>query len=164
MKTVIRITNDYQSALSYELRNEDIEYLLNELGDTVHVEISNSDYFNPAKTDGDPEDFAKVKTIVARGYCKGDWQEYTVYYSCEDDNQYLQQLVQHLERTFTHQNNYWVEKFERATIDGKTFDANPHDYTSFCVTHIEFPSEDDVLKEYVDIYGKDFDEYEIKID
>ena len=61
-------------------------------------------------------------------------------------------------------NDYWVEKFEQTEINGKKFNAEPHDHTSFCIRHIEFPEKEEVLEEYIEIYGKDFDESIIEID
>ena len=161
--TVIRINNDYMSTLAYDDRNEDIAYLVNEEL-KVHCTVSNKQFLNPVKTDRNNEKCKHIKTITANGYSQGDWQEYTLRFNCSEDNQYLKQLVTHLERTFTHQNNYMVEKFERVYIGGKTFDADPHDFEHFYIDHIEFPEKEDVLKAYIDIWGEDFDEFEIKID
>lgn len=165
--TVIRINNDYMSTLAYDDRNEDIAYLVNEEL-KVHCTASNKKFSNPVeqfqKADRSGENFKHVRTIVARGYSQGDWQEYTLRFNCNEDNQYLKQLVTHLERTFTHQNNYMVDKFERVEIGGKTFDADPHDFEHFYIDHIEFPEEEDVLKAYIDNWGEDFDEFEINID
>ncbi len=165
--TVIRISNDYMSTLAYDERNEDIAYLVNEEL-KVHCIASNKNFLNPVeqvqKTDRSGENFKHVRTIVARGYSQRDWQEYTLRFNCSEDNQYLIQLVTHLERTFTHQNNYMVEKFERVEIGGKNFDADPHDFEHFYIDHIEFPEKEDVLKAYIEKWGKDFDEFEINID
>ena len=162
-QTVIRINNDYMSTLAYDGRNQDIAYLVNEELE-VHCTVANKQFLNPVKTDRSNEKFKHVKTITAKGYSQGDWQEYTLRFNCSEDNQYLKQLITHLERTFTHQNNYMVEKFERVEIDGKTFDADPHDFEHFYIDHIEFPEKEDVLKAYIDIWGEDFDEFEINID
>jgi len=70
----------------------------------------------------------------------------------------LRLLIDELKKTFTHNNDYIVEKFEREYFNGKKFDSDPHYYTSFCIRHIEFPEEEDILKEYISIYGEDYDE------
>lgn len=166
MKTVIRISNDYQSSISHNQWREDINYFSNEI--QVHCSISNIDYTNPVRENQtytpSKADLPKVKIIEAKGYCQREWQEYKLRYACEDDNKNLVALIELLERTFTHKNDYWVEKFERAEIDGKNFDADPHDFEHFYIDHIEFPEKEDVLKAYIEIWGKDFDEYEITID
>jgi hypothetical protein len=166
MKTVIRISNDYQSSISHNQWREDINYFSNEI--QVHCSISNIDYTNTVRENQtytpSKADLPKVKIIEAKGYCQGEWQEYKLRYACEDDNKNLVALIELLERTFTHKNDYWVEKFERAEIDGKNFDADPHDFEHFYIDHIEFPEKEDVLKAYIEIWGKDFDEFEINID
>ena len=165
MRTVIRISNHYQSIGAHDEWCEDINYFANEI--QVHCSTSNSDYINqvsehqtytPSKAD-----LPKVKRIEAHGYCQSEWQEYKLRYACEDDDKNLVALIRLLERTFTHKNDYYVEKFERDEIDGKNFDADPHDFTGVSITHIEFPDKEDVLAAYIDQYGKDFDEYEITI-
>jgi len=166
MKTVIRISNDYQSSGAQDEWCEDINYFANEI--QVHCSTSNDDFRNEVKAQQtytpSMADLPKVKHISATGYTQSEWQDYTLRYACEDDNKNLVNLIELLERTFTHKNDYYVEKFERVEIDGKKFDSDPHDYTGLSITHIEFPEEEDVLAAYIDQYGKDFDEYEITID
>lgn len=168
MKTVIRITNNYQSDDAHREWKEDISYFVNEELKPLQAVTGNNRFQNVVEDVKDysveESELENVSTVVAKGYVQGDWQEYTIYHNQDREDEKFVKFLELLKRSFTHKNDYWVEKFERTGIDGKTFDAQPHDHTSFSITHIEFPSEEDVLKEYQDIYGKDFDEYEINID
>ncbi len=166
MKTIIKITNDYNSQLSYDERNEDINCIVND-GLDCFCEVRNNEFTNIVEEQKNyfsvKEDY-KNKTIVeAKGYSQGEWQTYILYHNVEEDDNDLQWLIEELKKSFTHMNDYWVEKFEQTEINGKKFNAEPHDYTSFCIRHIEFPEKEDVLKEYVEIYGEDFDECIIEI-
>ena len=167
MKTVIRISTDYNGYGSYEDRNENISNLVNE-GMEVHCEVVNNRLINIVEDvknyQTSKDDFKKVTTVTATGYVQGDLQDYRLYHNEEEGSNDLTLLVEELKKTFTHHNNYLVEKFEREEINGKNFDAEPHDYTTFHIRHIEFPSEEEILEEYLAIYGKDYDDVELCID
>jgi len=167
MKTVVRITNDYNSTGAYQEWKDEIEYFVNDVF-RLEVCVSNKNYINTCeelkKYSFNRETTKKTTTVIARGYSQSEWQEYTIHHNEDDNCAEFKSFIEALKRTFTHKNDYCVEKFERAEIDGKTFDAEPHDHTSFSITHIEFPDKEDVKREYVDIYGEDFDEIEINID
>ena len=167
MKTIIKITNDHYSTASHDEFLENVNYIVNEEIDCF-CEVKNDRLANiieEQKNYFSHKDEYKNKTIIeAKGYSQGDWQTYILYHNLDDDNEHILSLVDLLEKTFTHMNDYWVEKFEQTEINGKKFNAEPHDHTSFCIRHIEFPEKEEVLEEYIEIYGKDFDEYIIKID
>ena len=167
MKTVIRITNDYQNDGAYRQYIEEIDNLVN-VEVNCYCEIANNDYINVIEQQKryatTKDEFKNVTVVEARGYSQGDWQQYTVYHDLEDDSKELGWLVGELKNSFTHMNDYQVEKFEREEINGKNFDAEPHDYTALPIRHTEFPDKDDVLKEYNEIYGEDYDECIIEID
>jgi len=162
METIIKIEieNDYSSTLSYDFRNEEISYLLEELD--LHCEISNNrminivDELNKNKTY--KEDYTTKTVVNAEGYCQSDWQTYKLYHNKDIDSNLLSQLIILLERSFTHQNDYFVTKKEVVTIKGKEYETI-EDYTSFCINHIEFPEDNDIIKAYIEYHGKDYDEY-----
>ena len=166
MKTIIKITNDHYSTASHDEFLENINCIVND-GLDCFCEIKNNRMTNVVEQQKNyifNKEEAKNKTIVeAKGYSQGEWQTYILYHNVKDDNNDLQRLIEELEKSFTHMNDYWVEKFEQTEINGKKFNAEPHDHTSFCIRHIEFPEKEDVLKEYVEIYGEDFDECIIEI-
>lgn len=167
MKTVIRITNDYNSNEAYEDFINSVSSLLEE-APKVFCEVSNDQFQNNVERlknyHSDPSEFRNKTTFTAKGYSQGDWQTFTLYHNCKEDNQYFSALVEELKKSFTHMNDYFVEKFERAEIDGKTFDAEPYDYTGFSIRHIEFPESEDVKEAYIECYGGDFDECIIDIE
>lgn len=166
MKTVIRISTNYSGEQSYQDRDDSIYNIVNE-GIEVHCEIANNRMINIVEEiknySTNRDDFKNKTTVSAIGYVQSEWQDYELYHNEEDGSNDLELLIEELKKTFTHHNNYFVEKFEREEINGKNFDSEPHDYTFFHIRHIEFPDKEDVLKEYIDIYGKDYDEVIIEI-
>lgn len=161
MRTIVRITNDYNSTLSFDMWKEDLTNLVDEID--ILCEVSNRDYRNPIKSTGSEDDYKNSLSINAHGYSKSDWQEYVIHYN-ELSDEVISQLTELLEKSFTHKNDYWVEKFEQTEINGKVFNADPHDYTSFCINHIEFPDGSDIKNEYNNIYGVDYDDMIIEVD
>ena len=166
MKTIIKINNDYYSYLAYQSKVDDINYIVNEIN--VLCETTNNKYINLIEQEkrysSEKEDYKNKIIIEAIGYCQSEWQTYTLYYNEKElktpmHKMYFSDLIQHLERSFTHNNDYSVEKYEQTKIDGKIFNAEPHDYTSFSIVHTEFPDDNDIIKEYKSIYGKDYDTY-----
>ena len=165
MKTIIRITNDYNGTLSYDNFKEDINYLVNEMD--IFCEVKNNNLNNIVEDEknyaGNKDDYSKQTIVNATGYSQNEWETYVLYHNLEEDDRNLISLVKQLKRSFTHFNDYQVEKFERTTIDGKDFDSEPHDYTCLCIDFIEFPEKEDIIKEYNEIYGVDYEEYIIEI-
>tara|TARA_R110000772_G_scaffold258599_1_gene375843 strand:- start:443 stop:958 length:516 start_codon:yes stop_codon:yes gene_type:complete len=171
MKTIIKISTDYNSDLCYQSKVEDISYIVNEIN--VFCKLKNTNYINiiekQKRYSSSENDYSNKVIINAKGYSQSDWQDYTLYYNEKEIDTpqkriYFSDLVKYLERSFTHQNDYFVEKYEQTEIKGKIFNSEPIDYTSFFINHIEFPSNEDILNEYVEIYGKDFEEYIIEIE
>tara|TARA_B110000211_G_C13857490_1_gene454980 strand:+ start:214 stop:729 length:516 start_codon:yes stop_codon:yes gene_type:complete len=169
MKTIIEISTDHNSDFCYQRKIEDINYLVNELN--VFCESRNSGYTNIIEEEktynSEKQDYKNKIIISAKGYSQSDWQDYTLYYnenelSTPQKRMYFSRLVKHLEETFTHQNDYIVTKYEQTEIGGKIFNSEPFDYTNFCIDCIEFPNNEDIIKEYIDIYGEDFSEFIIE--
>jgi len=167
MRTVIRITTDYQNDGAYRDFLDEIDYLVN---DEVNCfcEIANNTFRNVVEDRkryaATKDEFKNTTVVDATGYSQGDWQRYTIHHDLEQDDKRLEWLVNELKKSFTHMNDYIVEKFEREEINGKNFDAEPHDYAYFSIRHTEFPDKDDVLEEYHAIYGVDYDECIIEIE
>lgn len=166
MKKIVKIEQDYVSPLSIELRNEDVEYLVNE-EISIFCEIANNKFVNfveklqHEKTS--KEDFKNSVTVEAKGYSQGVWQRYTIYHNLEDDNKYLNQLADVLKKSFTHQNDYDVATYESIERDGKTYLSIPQHEGMFCITDIEFPEKEDVIKAYNEQFGGDYDEIIVKL-
>tara|TARA_R110000822_G_scaffold67786_1_gene164983 strand:+ start:376 stop:891 length:516 start_codon:yes stop_codon:yes gene_type:complete len=166
MKTIIKISKDYYSDLAYESKVDDINMIVNEIN--VLCEVRNDKFINLIEQEqrysSEKEDYKNKIVIEAKGYCQSEWQTHTLYYNEKElkipqHRMYLSDLIQHLERSFTHNNDYFVEKYEQTKIDGKIFNAEANDYTSFCITHTEFPEDSDIIEEYKSIYGEDYDTY-----
>jgi hypothetical protein len=171
MKTLLKISKDNFSNLSYDMFIEDVNYLVNELN--VHCEVKNNNYINiveqQKRYSSNSDEYNKHVVIEARGYSQSDWQTYVLYYNEDELNtpmhkSYFESLVKQLKRSFTHFNEYYCEKFEYIESNGKQYIENESfDSTVFCIDTIEFPSEEDVKQEYIGIYGIDYDTIEINI-
>ena len=166
MKTIIKISKDYYSYLAYQSKVDDINMIVNEIN--VLCETANNSYINLIEQEkrytSDKEDYKNKIITEAKGYCQSEWQTYTLYYNEKEiktpqHRMYLSDLIQHLERSFTHNNDYFVEKYEQTQINGVVFNSEPHDYTSFSIVHTEFPEDNDIIEEYKSIYGIDYDTY-----
>lgn len=157
-QTKITIEKDNYSELSYDRFIEDINYIVNEI--EVYCEISNGDYSNiieeQKRYDYYPCESSIVIEVNAVGYCQSEWQRYKLYIGEHTDND-IEILTNLLKRSFTHFNDYIVTKTEVVDIDGTIYESGPIDYTNFDISHIEFPNEQDIENEYLEIYGKDYD-------
>jgi len=171
MKTLLKITTDNFSEISTENYKENINYLVNELN--VFCTLKNNDYQNIIEDEkryhSNKEEYKNSIKIEAKGYCQSEWQTYILRYNENDidtpqKRMYFVDLVKQLQRSFTHFNDYFCEKFEYTEIEGKKF-INPeaYDVTSFEISNTEFPGIEDIKKEYDEIYGIDYDEIEINI-
>lgn len=169
MKTIIEISNDYNSDFCYQTKVEDINYLVNELD--VFCELRNTNYINiieqEKRYNSEKEDYKNKIIINAKGYSQSEWQDYILYYnenelSTPQKRMEFSNLVKHLEREFTHQNDYITKKYEQTKIDGKIFNSEPYDYTCFYIDDIEFPNNEDIIKEYIGLYGEYFDKFIIE--
>ena len=171
MKTLLKISKDNFSNLSYDMFIEDVNYLVNELN--VHCEVKNNNYINIVEQQkryvSNSDEYNNHVVIEARGYSQSEWQTYILYYNEDELNtpmhkSYFESLIKQLERSFTHFNEYYCEKFEYIESNGKQYIENESfDSTCFCIDNIEFPSEEDVKQEYIGIYGIDYDTIEINI-
>jgi hypothetical protein len=155
MKTQVKITNDDYGQTAYDNYIEDINYLVNEQNN-VFCEIKNNRFTNIVEDEknysSSPDDYRNKTIIEAKGYTQGEWQDYVIYH-----NKPIQALKKQLKRSFTHFNGYCVEKSEYFEKDGKLFVSEPHDFTSFVIDWIEFPSDEEVILEYINNFGNDFD-------
>ena len=166
----VTIKKDPFGDLAQMNKKENINMILNEIN--VLCFIKNKDYLNIIEDQKGYEtykkDYSNSVNISAKGYTQSEWQEYTLFYDIDKDNKieviYLNDLIKHLERTFTHDNNYLASKREVIIIEGKEFKEDPHDYTTFCITWDEFPDKKEVQRSYNDFYGKDYDKLFINLD
>jgi len=166
MKTILKISNEYGFNNAYNLKIEDINYLANEIN--VFCEIKNHNYTNIIEQEkryhSKKEGYKNKIIINAKGYSQSDWQQYVLYYNekelnTQQDRNYFSNLIQHLERTFTHQNNYIAKKYKQTKIDGKIFNSSHFYHTCFYIDYIEFPNDKDIIKEYIRLHGEDFNEF-----
>lgn len=144
MKTVLRITPDHDTDIVYSQRVDDINYLVNELD--VYCEIRNNHYINIVEEEkrysSDEENYTDSIRINATGYSQSEWQEYKLYFNSEDiksqqEKIYFDQLVQYLERTFTHLNQYFCELYHKTEINGEEFTSSPFECYSLTLTETE---------------------------
>lgn len=153
MKTLVKIETTYDGH-SHEVKLEDIQEAIS--GIDLYCETSNKRFIDIVnKKVGEKDDYSYREVVEAIGYSQGDWQTYNIYHS-EDDIDRLRTL---LERTFTHNNDYLAYLYHYTEIDGVRYVAEDHfDSVLFDIDDIEFPSEEDIIKKYEEIEGKNYDE------
>ena len=165
METILKIKQDFNGDLSYQFFTDEINYLVNEID--VYCEIKNNEFINiveKEKNYNSSKEQYKNKTIVeASGYSQGDWQTYVLYHNLDQTNIDLIYLCDELKKTFTHFNDYTAEIIKRTEIDGILYESETVESFWFCIRNIEFPDQNDILEAYNDIYGINYDSYEINI-
>ena len=165
METILKIKQDFNGDLSYQYFTDEINYLVNEID--VYCEIKNNEFINiveKEKNYNSSKEQYKNKTIVeASGYSQGDWQTYVLYHNLDQTNIDLIYLCDELKKTFTHFNDYTAEIIKRTEIDGILYESESIDNFWFCIRCVEFPDQNDILEAYNDIYGINYDSYEINI-
>ena len=162
-KILLKIEADYFSGSAHDLYMEEINELINEIN--IFCVVKNNRYNNIVedlkKYSSEIEDFTKNVLVNAKGYSQGDWQTYIIYYNDYSDS--LDRLIKILKKTFTHKNDYWVNKYEVITVDGEEYTSDVIDSTSFSIIDIEFPETEDIIAEYSFMYGFDYDKIEVEI-
>lgn len=162
-KIHLKIEADYFSGSAHADYIEEINELVNEIN--IFCVVKNSRYNNiiedAKEYSSEIEDFTKNVIVEAKGYSQGDWQTYILYYNDYSDS--LDRLIKALKKTFTHKNDYIVNKYEVITIDGEEYTSEIIDSTWFSITDIEFPENKDIIEEYNSQYGIDYDKIEIEI-
>jgi len=162
-KILLKIEADYFSGSAHDLYMEEINELINEIN--IFCVVKNNRYNNIVedlkKYSSEIEDFTKNVLVNAKGYSQGDWQTYIIYYNDYSDS--LDRLIKILKKTFTHKNDYWVNKYEVITVDGEEYTSDVIDSTSFSIIDIEFPETEDIIAEYNFMYGADYDKIEVEI-
>jgi len=166
MKTIIEIKNNYDGDGAYHEFIDEVSFFVNEI--ELHCEVSNDRFTNIVEQQKnyftDKSKFKHKTVVEAKGYSQGDWEEYTIFHNEPKDSTMLQGLVDELEKTFTHMNDYVAEVYEQTEVDGKIFNAEPHEHIYFSIRHTEFPEKDDVLSEFDSLFGLEYDEITINID
>ena len=162
-KILLKIEADYFSGSAHDLYMEEINELINEIN--IFCVVKNNRYNNIVedlkKYSSEIEDFTKNVLVNAKGYSQGDWQTYIIYYNDYSDS--LDRLIKILKKTFTHKNDYFVNKYEVVTVDGEEYTSAVVDSTSFSIIDIEFPETEDIIAEYNFMYGADYDKIEVEI-
>lgn len=161
----LTIVKDFDCHYCYELFAEDIEYLVNELN--VHCETTNNNYINIIETkkryNSCKDDYQNSKTIISKGYIQGEYQSFKIYYNkfeidTKVKKEYLNQLFQLLENKFTHFNNdYYFEITETMILNGITYNSNVLDSGMFSLYNCEFPTKEEIFKEYDSVYSNEFE-------
>tara|TARA_R110000772_G_scaffold268686_3_gene397520 strand:+ start:5521 stop:6036 length:516 start_codon:yes stop_codon:yes gene_type:complete len=169
MKNIVKITRDYDSNLSDHLYNEDLNCLVNELN--VFCEVGNNDFFNIVEKEknyqSERSEYKNKISIKAIGYSQSEWQKFTLYYNESElktpkQRMYFSSLVQSLERLFTYRSDYLAELYQQTEINGKKFNSDIQETYCFCVNDVEFPTDANIIENYISSNGNDFDSYTIE--
>jgi len=165
MKTILKIKQDYNGDLSYQYFTDEINYLVNQID--IYCEIKNNNFLNivcQEKNYNSSKDQYKNKTIVdATGYSQGDWQTYVLHHNLKETNKDLICLCNELKKSFTQFNDYTAQIIKRTEIAGILYESETIDNFSFSIRDIEFPDKKNILETYNDIYGINYDNYEIYV-
>ena len=162
MKNIARISQDYNSQLSDDIWNEDLNEYIQSLDvfiETRNKQFSNDGIRNQRRSleefNNTNEGDAVCIVVEANGYVQSEWESFSVYYKCIDKE--VSPLIEHLKKYFTHRNDYIVENVEEL-ITGHT---KVVDRCVINVQYPEFPELDDIVMVIEDNLGK-FDEYKLK--
>jgi hypothetical protein len=166
--TILNISTCYDSQDAWSNYVENINYIVNKLD--VHCEISNTRFINIIEDEQsyltDINDYENSIIIKSKGYSKGDWQEYILYYDnleSKKDRALFDDLIKLLKRSFTHFNDYYFELIKCIEIEGKEYySTEPIEGGSFFIDWIEFPKDEDILEAFNDNFGMRFDKVNIK--
>lgn len=161
----LTIVKDFDCHYCYELFAEDINYLVNELN--VFCEIDSNKFTNIVENqkryNSSKDDYQDSKTIISKGYCQSEYQVSKIYYNkfeidTKEKKEYLNQLFQLLENKFTHFNNdYYFEITETIILNGITYNSNVLYSGMFSLYNCEFPTKEEIFKEYDSVYSNEFE-------
>ena len=98
MKTIIRITKNYYSTLSYDMFKDDLYNLVNDID--IFCEVKNNNYENIVedvkKYESNKEDYKNQISVNSIGYVQSEWQEYIIYHNLkENDKKNKKQLIRY---------------------------------------------------------------------
>jgi len=158
MKTILRVTNDYESTTAYDMYKEDLEQLI--YGLNIHVENESKQMNNilpGAEKTRFPNDYNQAITIECRGYSQGDWDRYNIHYN-QGNQEVAEKLAKELKNLFTHKHDYKVREFE-VLETGHELQKDTH---WIYINHIEFPEKLNVL-EAIEGQGIEYDDIEFNI-
>tara|TARA_R110002096_G_scaffold319882_1_gene514039 strand:- start:586 stop:1101 length:516 start_codon:yes stop_codon:yes gene_type:complete len=166
--TTLNISTCYDSQDAWSNYVDNINYLVNKLD--VHCEISNTRLINIIEDEQsyltDKYNYENSTIIKSKGYSKGDWQEYKLYYNnleSKGDRALFDDLIKLLKRSFTHFNDYYFELIECIEIEGKEYEnTEPIEVGGFFIDWIEFPEDENILEAFNDNFGIRFDKVNIK--
>lgn len=170
MKNLLRIERDNYNDIAQMDFTDEINYLVNELN--IYCEQTNNNYINIVEQEkrysSSKEEYDSIIEVSSIGYSQGDYINYIIHYNKEDlkDKKVLSvfnQLNKVLSNTFTHYNNqYTCSLYEYTVINNKTFiNEEPIDTNCIVLTHIEFPEDNDIIEEYNNIFGLNYNEIEV---
>ena len=159
MKNIARISNEYNSQLSSDIWNEDLKEYIRNLD--VFIDTRNRQFsYDAIENQMLKQNLmkgAKCITVDAKGYVQSEWETFSVYHKCTEKE--LSLLVEHLEKIFTHKNDYLVENVEEL-ITGHTKIV---DKCIISVSYPEFPELQDIVKVIEEMQNgvKVFDEFKL---
>ena len=166
METILKITQDCSSNLSYQYFIDEINYLVNNID--IFCEIKNDKFYNIVEREknyhSSKEQYENKTVVESIGYSQRDWQTYVLYHNLKQNNKDLICLCNELKKSFTHFNDYNAGIIKRTEIGGILYESENIDSFSFCIRYIEFPDKKDILQAYNNEYGINYDKYEIYID
>jgi hypothetical protein len=161
-KIRVVIERDYSSNTSWDLYVDNLKYLLEGLD--VKIENTNPRNTNILKDQNNYKKRSEYKGYLKanpKGYSQGEWDEYTIYFDyTKDDEEFarIEDIIEELERLYTHKNDYQVKIVEYNNEGYSKVVGVEH----ISITQIEFPEEEDLIKE-LDEMGCEYDEIQFNL-
>jgi len=139
---ILEVFNDYESRNAHELYKDDLISLCQDLD--IRIENSTNKLYNILESVNsykEPSEYKKHITVSCKGYTKGEYDIYKLYFNSYNDN--IKHLKEELKKLFTHKNDYIIKSFEVLETGHKKEIENYF----ISITDVEFPENEDIKKE-----------------
>ena len=167
MKKVIRVENDYDNTMAWELYKELIQNIAEDLPILIEQDVSRHRHILPKRSYAnylgwDKEEYNCVDYAFASGYCQGDYHSFTLRMKntdCQKHEDYkLLKIL--LQRYYTHKHSYICRLFE-VLDSGHELETES---ISIQMTDLEFPDNSDIEQAIIEDGRLEYDSVEFNID
>lgn len=171
MKKELRVENDYDNAMCWELYTELIENITERLPILIEQDVSRHKHILPRRSYAcylgwDKDDYECVEHVFAQGYSQGDYHSFTIRrkkYNSDWTNNMLSDyklLKTMLSRYYTHKHSYICRLFE-VLDSGHELEKES---ISIQIIDKEFPDNKDIQQALIDDGRLKYDSVEFNID
>jgi len=167
MKKVIRVENDYDNTMAWELYKELIQNIAEDLPILIEQDVSRHKHILPKRSYAcylgwDKEEYNCVDSAFAIGYCQGDYHSFTLRMKNPDCQQHedYKLLKTLLRRYYTHKHSYICRLFE-VLDSGHELETES---ISIQMIDLEFPENSDIEQAIIEDGRLKYDSVEFNID